>query len=115
MVHPQFATGDRGLGFWKALHEAWPKSRQQCCWVHKIANDLKKLPSSVRGKAKKDLHAIYQAENWESAEKAFDRFITKYGAMHGKATGCLVKERAAPLAIYVFPVEPLRRLPGKVS
>ena len=63
--------------------------------MHKTANVLDKLPSSVQGKAKKDLHAIYQAENRESAEKAFDRFIAKYGTKHDKAADCLVKDRAA--------------------
>jgi len=74
--------------------------------VHKTANVLNKLPSSVLGKAKKDLHAIYQAESRESAEKAFDRFIAKYGAKHDKATDCLFKDRAALLTFYGFPAEP---------
>jgi hypothetical protein len=30
-VDPELATGDGGLGFWKALHEIWPKTRQQRC------------------------------------------------------------------------------------
>ena len=104
-VDPELATGDGGLGFWKALHEIWPKTRQQRCWVHKTANVLNRLPSSVQGKAKKDLHAIYQAENRESAEKAFDRFIAKYGTKHDKAADCLVKDRATLLAFYDFPAE----------
>jgi len=59
----------------------------------------------VQGKAKKDLHAIYQAENRESAEKAFDRFIAKYGTKHDEAAECLVKDRVALLAFYDFPAE----------
>jgi len=80
--------------------------------VHKTANVLNKLPSSVLGKAKKDLHAIYQAESRESAEKAFDRFIAKYGAKHDKATDCLFKDRAALLTFYGFPAEPPSQPPG---
>ena len=30
-VDPELATGDGGLGFWKALHEIWPNTRQQRC------------------------------------------------------------------------------------
>ena len=74
--------------------------------MHKTANFLDKLPSSVQGKAKKDLHAIDQAENRESAEKAFDRFIAKYATKHDKAADCLVEDRAALLAFYDFPAEP---------
>src|SRR4051812_33497792 len=58
-LDPELATGDGALGFWRALREVWPKTRQQRCWVHKTANVLNALPKSVHGKAKQDLHAIY--------------------------------------------------------
>ena len=83
--------------------------------MHKTANVLNKLPPTVQGKAKKYLHAIYRAESRDTAEKAFDRFIAKYGTKHDKAADCLVKDRAALLAFYDLPAEPLRSLPGKVS
>jgi len=35
-VAPELATGDGALGFWKALHEVWPTTRQQRCWVHSV-------------------------------------------------------------------------------
>jgi putative transposase len=104
-IAPELATGDGALGFWKALHEVWPTTRQQRCWVHKTANVLNALPKSVQGKAKKDLHAIYQAESREVAESAFDRFVDKYGSKYDKAANCLLKDRAALLAFYDFPAE----------
>jgi putative transposase len=55
-IPPELAIGDGALGFWKALHEVWPGTRQQRCWAHKTANVLNALPKSVHGKAKKDLH-----------------------------------------------------------
>jgi transposase-like protein len=109
-VDPELATGDGALGFWKALHEIWPKTRQQRCWVHKTANVLNKLPPSVQGKAKKDLHAIYQAEERETAEQAFDRFLEKYGTKHDKAAACLIKDREALLTFYDFPAEHWKHL-----
>jgi transposase-like protein len=102
---PALATGDGALGFWKALHEVWPTTRQQRCWVHKTANVLNVLPKSVHGKAKKDLHAIYEAESRDKAEAAVDRFVEKYGAKYDKAAACLAKDRAALLAFYDFPAE----------
>jgi transposase-like protein len=102
---PELAIGDGALGFWKALHEVWPSTRQQRCWVHKTANVLNVLPKSVHGKVKKDLHAIYQAESRSEAEAAFDRFMGKYGAKYDKAAACLVKDREALLAFYDFPAE----------
>jgi putative transposase len=104
-LDPELATGDGALGFWQALHEVWPRTRQQRCWVHKTANVLNKLPASLQAKAKQDLHAIYEAENRQDAERALDRFVAKYGAKYDKATACLTKDRDSLLAFYGFPAE----------
>ena len=63
------------------------------------------MPKSVHGKAKKDLHAIYEAESRAKAEAAFDRFTAKYGAKYDKAVTCLAKDRVALLAFYDLPAE----------
>ncbi len=104
-LEPELATGDGALGFWQALREVWPRTKQQRCWVHKIANVLNKLPASLQGKAKQDLHAIYEAENRAAAEAALDRFVGKYGAKYDKAAACLAKDRGSLLAFYGFPAE----------
>ncbi len=104
-LEPELATGDGALGFWQALREVWPRTKQQRCWVHKIANVLNKLPASLQGKAKQDLHAIYEAENRAAAEAALDRFVGKYGAKYDKAAACLAKDRCSLLAFYGFPAE----------
>jgi len=105
VLDPELATGDGALGFWRALHEVWPKARHQRCWVHKAANVLNALPESVQGKAKQDLRAIYEAESRREAEAALDRFVTKYGSRYDKAAACLAKDREALLAFYDFPAE----------
>ncbi len=104
-LDPELATGDGALGFWRALHEVWPKTRHQRCWVHKAANVLNALPKSVQGKAKQDLRAIYEAESRREAEAVLDRFVTKYGSKYDKAAACLAKDREALLAFYDFPAE----------
>ena len=50
-IAPELAVADGALGFWKALGEVWPKTREQRCWVHKTANVLAKLPKSQHPKA----------------------------------------------------------------
>jgi putative transposase len=105
VLDPELATGDGSLGFWRALHEIWPKARQQRCWVHKTANVLNKMPPSLHGKAKQDLHAIYEAESRAAAEKALERFMAKYGAKYDKAVDCLAKDREALLTFYDSPAE----------
>jgi transposase-like protein len=60
-IPPQLAIGDGALGFWAALAEVYPVTREQRCWVHKTANVLNRLPKSLYAKAKADLHAIWMA------------------------------------------------------
>lgn len=64
----------------------------------------------MQGKAKKDLHAIYQAEERETAEQAFDRFLEKYGTKHDKAAACLIKDREVLFAFYDFSAEHWKHL-----
>ncbi|WP_443599792.1 transposase [Acidithiobacillus ferriphilus] len=67
---PLLAIGDGAMGFWAALDEAYPETRQQRCWVHKTANILNELPKSKQGKAKAALQEIWMAESRKAAEKA---------------------------------------------
>lgn len=59
---PQLAIGDGALGFWKALPQVWPTTKNQRCWVHKTANVLNKLPKKLQSQAKSALWEIYRAE-----------------------------------------------------
>jgi len=103
MNPPQLAIGDGAMGFWSALEEIYPEVRQQRCWMHKTMNILNYLPKSGQAKAKEALHAIWQAETKEEAEKAFDLFIKTYEAKYPKATLCLQKDAEELLAFYDFP------------
>jgi putative transposase len=109
---PGLATGDGALGFWQALHEVWPSTKQQRRWVHETANVLDKLPASMQGKAEQDLHAIHEAANRQDAGKALERFVAKYGAKHDKATACLAKDRDSLLAFHGFPAEHWKHMRG---
>ena len=104
-VAPSLAVGDGALGFWKALRQVWPATREQRCWVHKTANVLDKLPRGQQPKAKAMLHDIWQAATKGEAEKAFDLFVATWQAKYAKATECLVKDREALLVFCDFPAE----------
>ncbi|MGY3621609.1 putative transposase [Bradyrhizobium sp. USDA 10063] len=104
-VPPRLAIADGALGFWKAAGEVWPKTREQCCWVHKTANVLAKLPKSQQPKAKRALQEIWMAETKAGAELAFDAFIESYTPKYEKAADCLSKDRDTLLAFYDFPAE----------
>ena len=105
MVDPKLATGDGALGFWKALKQVYPTTREQRCWVHKTANVLDKLPKRLQSKAKDSIHQIWMAEKRQDAEAAFDLFLKTYEAKYPKATECLSKDRAELLTFYDFPAE----------
>ena len=104
-IGPEVAVADGALGFWKALTEVWPKTREQRCWVHKTANVLNKLPKSLQSKAKRALQDIWMASTRIDAEAACDAFIEAYGVKYEKAVECLTKDRTALLAFYDFPAE----------
>ena len=105
MNTPELAIGDGAMGFWAALEEIYPKTRQQRCWMHKTVNVLNYLPKSTQAKAKQSLHNIWQAETKAAAEKAFELFIKTYEPKYPKTTLCLQKDREELMAFYDFPAQ----------
>lgn len=110
IVDPKLAIGDGALGFWKAIAEVFPATKEQRCWVHKTANILDKLPKAKQAKAKNMIHEIWMSETKADATKAFDAFLADYQAKYPKATDCLAKDRDVLLAFYDFPAEHWRHL-----
>lgn len=102
---PKLAIGDGALGFWKALRQIFPDTKEQRCWVHKTANVLDKIPKSIQPSAKSKIHEIYMADTRENALKAFDDFINLYEAKYPKATENIKKSKDETLAFYDFPAE----------
>jgi transposase-like protein len=105
MRAPVLAVGDGALGFWKALRDVWPETREQRCWVHRIANVLDKLPKRLHTKAKAALHEIMRAETRRVAEHSIAAFEADYGAKYPKAVASLRREEAELLAFFDFPAE----------
>ena len=105
MKAPLIATGDGALGFWAAVRDVWPETREQRCWVHRLANVLDKLPKRLQAKAKRALHEIMQAETRELADEALDRFVEDYEAKYPKAVASLVRDREHLLTYYDLPAE----------
>jgi transposase-like protein len=105
MSAPVLAVGDGALGFWGALREVFPATREQRCWFHKIANVLGALPKSAHPGAKKALAEIWNAEDRRHALDAVTRFKTAYGAKFGKAVAKITDDVDVLLAFYDFPAE----------
>ena len=110
VAKPALAKAGGALGFWKALGEVWPTTREQRCWVHKTANILNKLPKSLHTKAKRALQEIWMAETKKDAVAALEAFVETYQIKYERAADCLTKDRDALLAFYDFPAEHWKHL-----
>lgn len=102
---PKLAIGDGGLGFWAALREIYPDTKEQRCWVHKTANILDKMPKSTQPKAKGKIHDIYLAPTREQALVAYNSFLSLYGKKFPDACACLMKDKDVLFTFYGFPAE----------
>jgi transposase-like protein len=105
MRAPILAVGDGALGFWGALREVFPTTREQRCWFHKIANVLAALPRSAHPGAKRALAEIWNAEDRDHARRAVAAFKLAYGAKFGKAVTKITDDLDELLAFYDFPAE----------
>jgi transposase-like protein len=110
VAKPALAKAGGALGFWKALGEVWPTTREQRCWVHKTANILNKMPKSLHTKAKRALQEIWMAETKKDAAAALEAFVETYQVKYKRATDCLIKDRDVLLAFYDFPAEHWKHL-----
>jgi len=91
------------MGFWKALREVYPQTREQRCWVHKTANIVDKMPKGIQSKAKAHIKEMYMAETKEDALKAYDHFVKTYKDKYSKAVNCLEKDKDVLFTFYDFP------------
>jgi transposase-like protein len=107
---PVVAVGDGALGFWAALGQVWPETKEQRCWFHKLGNILDKLPKRLQPQAKRPLHEVLYAPTRREAEKAIVRFSEEYKAKYPKAVECLTADKEELLAFFNFPADHWKHL-----
>ncbi len=105
MAAPVLAVGDGALGFWTAVREVFPETREQRCWFHKIANVLNALPKSAQPGAKAALTEIWNAEDKTHARAAAKAFAADYGVKWPKAAAKITDDLDVLLAFYDYPAE----------
>lgn len=64
MNPPKLGIGDGAMGFWAAVDELWPKTKEQ----------------------------IWHAESKKDADKEFDTFVKMFEAKYPRAVACIVKD-----------------------
>jgi len=104
-VAPEIAVGDGAMGFWNALDKAFPSTKHQRCWVHKVKNVLNCFPKQMGPGVKSDLDNIQHADTRAAAIFSLDTFKEKYGVKYEKGVACLTKDKDAMLAFFDFPAE----------
>src|ERR1019366_3034886 len=110
MPAPVLAVGDGALGFWAAVREVWPETREQACWCHKLAHVLDKLPKRLQPRAKRALHEMMYAESRAECEAAKLRFEAEYQAKYPKAVESLIAHWERLLSFFDFPTEHWKHL-----
>jgi transposase-like protein len=91
---PVLAVGDGALGFWAALRDSdgWRGTREQRCWVHKIANVLNDLPKRLQPVAKGKLHEIMRSARLADADQLKREFVHEFHEKFPKAVQKLEKD-----------------------
>jgi transposase-like protein len=110
MRAPVLSVGDGALGFWAAVRQVWPETREQRCWFHKLGNVLDKLPRRLQPQAKRVLHEALYAAKKSDAVTAIAHFADEFGAKYPKAVECLKQDQDALLAFFDFPAEHWKHL-----
>ena len=105
MRAPVLAMGDGALGFWAALRDVFPETREQRCWFHKSANVLAALPKSAHPGAIRAMQEIYNAEDIDHAKVAVKAFKNAYGTKFPKAVEKITSEVDVLLEFYHYPAE----------
>jgi len=99
------AIRDGALGFWAALRDVFPATREQRCRFHKIANVLNALPKSAQPGAKAALAEIWNAEDREHAEAAARSLVAEYGTKWPRADAKVTDDLDVLLEFNDYPAE----------
>ena len=107
---PKLLVMDGMAGAWAAAGQAWPTTKEQRCWNHKIINVLDRLPKTAQSEASPLLRAIWESESRSKADKARGRFCKRFEADYPKAVEVLKGDWERMVAFYDFPKEHWKHL-----
>jgi len=95
-------VADGAAGIWSAFGKAYPRAKQQRCWLHKIRNVLDKVPERMEGTVQEALRAIMHAEHRAAAENLIETLAISLERSYSKAATCLRNDIDRMLAYYAF-------------
>jgi len=105
MSAPVLAVGDGALGFWKAVREVFPTTKEQRCWFHKQANVIAALSKSAHPSVIAAMREICNAEDIDKAQVAVKAFEVGFGAKYPKVVAKITDDLDTLLEFYHYPAE----------
>ncbi len=100
---PVLAVGDGALGFWAALRDVFPETKEQRCWVHATANILDALPKSPPRRSPKK-HSRDPRRRGPRRAEAVKGFADEFGPS-AEGDGEDHRQAEELLAFFDFPAE----------
>ena len=107
---PLLYCSDDCPGLRKALKAVWPRSLPQKCQAHKLRNILAKLPRGVQAEIKKQIRAVFYAQDYETGLKKGRSLIEAYEDRYPQAMACLAKSLGECLTCLRLPEDHRRRV-----
>ena len=91
---PLLVVGDGALGLWGCVKEMelFKETKEQRCWVHKIANVLEKLPKKLQPQAKALLHEMMRSTSAGESHRQKKIFKETFNDKYPKSVECLEKD-----------------------
>jgi transposase-like protein len=94
---------DGAQGIWKAFSAAFPRAKQQRCWIHKMRNVEDKLPEKHRSTIHARLSEAMMADGRPAAERLIEKLARELSRRYPKAATCLREDVGRMTAFYDFP------------
>jgi putative transposase len=85
------------------FRDAFPTTRRQRCWVHKMRNILDKVPQTAYDEILQALREIYHASSKDQALGLVKAFVAHYGHRYPKAVACLQESLDVLFSYFHFP------------
>src|SRR6187200_3475214 len=110
MRAPVLAAGDGALGFWSALREVFPETREQRCRTHYTTNLMAITPKASWPWVRTLLHSVFDQPDTQSVAAQYDRIIDALADKLPKVAEHLEAARADLLAFTAFPKQIWRQI-----
>lgn len=92
-------------GFPDAIQAIFPKAMVQLCIVHQIRNSLRYMASKYHKEFVLDMKEVYRASNFENAELALEKLVSKWGTQYPMAVNGWKAHWQQLSTYFAFPLE----------